>query len=96
MSFGLLGSPYFYQYIMDLMLGKGPTVQVISFTDDITAFSEQCRELWAESLKMVKLVINSNIKLNPFKIRWLACQAVTFGLEICHFEYKIADKILFD
>lgn len=41
MPFGVLGSMYFFQYIVDLTLGKDPMVQALSFLDDIITLGEQ-------------------------------------------------------
>ena len=96
MPFGLTAAPLWFQYVMDTLLGRGEVDRAKAFIDDVTLHGRcaEWRNLWADTIKVMRLLVEAGFMINLRKCKFLVVQAVILGYQVRAAGYRLSDKFL--
>lgn len=92
MAFGLLAAPYWFQYIMDVLLGN--VERAAAFVDDLTARGYTWRDVWDWTLVILEIVTKAGFMVNLSKCKFCVPKTVLLGHEVCATSYRLSQKFL--
>ena len=64
MTFGFLGAPYHFQYIMDCMLSLDPKLLALVFFDDVTMHGAHWYYVWDYMLRALRVITSVGFMVN--------------------------------
>lgn len=65
--------------MVDALLGKDPKLNAVAYLDDVTAHGQEWPQVWADTMKVLKLLTDAGFMVNLRKCVFLAPRVVVLG-----------------
>ena len=94
MTFGFMGAPYHFQYVVDRILARDPLLLALVFLDDVTAHGRTWEQVWEQTMCAIRVLAESGLMINLRKCKFLVARAVVLGMEISYATCALGEKYL--
>ena len=92
MTFGFLGAPYHFQYIMDRTLSLDPKLLALVVFDDVMTHGAHWSYVWDQTLRALRVITSIGFMVNLRKCHFLVARAVVLGMDISRALCSLGDK----
>lgn len=88
MTFGLLEAPMYFQYMVeDLIYNADPSLKCEPYLDDLTAHGCDLKQVWDDTLRIIKVLTDAGIMINMKKCKLLVRRFQLLGYVL--YDHKI-------